>query len=172
MPYLNWIEDQKLVEIVGQVFNISLNSLNEASEDFEKNVLDPFSAIFQIAGFNLSTDQWILSEKTRQAQKSLQNHIGNFHQNILGSVDGWVNMKQGNIIDLVNHDKQIIAEIKNKFDTVTGSNLSDLYRSLENEIMPKSSRYKGFCAYYVTIIPKQPVPIDKPFAPSDKRTGA
>lgn len=45
-----------------------------------------------------------INETTRQAQKTLQNHIGDFHQNILGSVDGWINLKVGSIIDLISED--------------------------------------------------------------------
>lgn len=54
---------------------------------------------------------------------------------------------------------------------MSGGKLTDLYDLLNNQIMPKSSIYKGFIAYYVCIIPKKPERYDRPFTPSDKEQG-
>jgi Eco47II-like restriction endonuclease len=172
MAYLKWISDEKLCDAVTQLLDVAKSARKQAKNKFEKNVIDPFSAMFQIAGFGIDYNNWVLSEQTRQAQKTLQNHIGGFHQIVLGNVDGWENLKTGNVMDLLSAKYKILAEIKNKHNTVKGSNLSDLYKSMEAEIMPKSSRYKGYTAYYVTIVPKSPARFDKPFVPSDKQTGS
>lgn len=171
MAYLTWINDEELTSAVGHLIKIAKNAQEKASKDFNKNVIDPFSAIIQMAGFDLDFKTWVLSEQTRQSQKTLQNHIGDFHQIVLGSVKGWENLKTGNIMDLISVERKILAEIKNKHNTVKGANLSDLYKSLDSEIMPKSSRYRGYTAYYVTIIPKKTDRFDIPFVPSDKQTG-
>ncbi len=63
---------------------------------------------------------WYKNETARQAQKTLQNHLGDFHQRILGSVKGWTDMHTGGVIDLISHDTKIIAEVKNKYNTVSG----------------------------------------------------
>jgi len=172
MAYLSWIEDTHLTEAVKGLIEIAELSLKESEEKFNKNVIDPFSAIFQIMGFDIDYNKWVISEKTRQSQKTLQNHIGNFHQVILGSVDNWDNLKTGNVMDLLSTEKKILAEVKNKHNTVKGSDLSGLYKSMESAIMPKSSKFKDFTAYYVTIIPKKPERFDSTFTPSDKETGA
>jgi len=70
-------------------------------EKFGKNVIDPFAAIFEMSGFELNYKAWYKNEISRQAQKSLQNHVGNFHQNILGHCSGWMNKETGNVIYLV-----------------------------------------------------------------------
>ncbi|MEQ9166262.1 MAG: Eco47II family restriction endonuclease [Fulvivirga sp.] len=171
MAYLTWINDEELTSAVGHLIKIAKNAQEKASKDFNKNVIDPFSALIQMAGFDLDFKTWVLSEQTRQSQKTLQNHIGDFHQIVLGSVKGWENLKTGNIMDLISVERKILAEIKNKHNTVKGANLSDLYKSLDSEIMPKSSRYRGYTAYYVTIIPKKTDRFDLPFVPSDKQTG-
>lgn len=171
MQLLPWISDKFLFGAVEKLLIIADKSLQRSETDFNKNVLDPFSAIFQIAGFNISHDEWLIAEKTRQAQKSLQNHVGDFHQIILGGVANWENLETGQIMDLVNHDKKIIAEIKNKYNTVKGSDLSGLYQAMENLVSNKYSTYKGYTAYYVTIIPKKPTRINTIFAPSDKEKG-
>lgn len=172
MPYLSWVEDQYLIEEVRRILSIAERIMRSSEMNFEKNVIDPFSAIFQMSGFDIDYDTWFISETTRQAQKSLQNHIGDFHQNILGHVAGWENLQTGGIVDLKSTERKIIAEVKNKFNTVKGANLSDLYDSLKDNVMFKSSLYKGFTAYYVTIIPKKPDKFDKAFTPSDKSTGS
>lgn len=171
MPYLTWISDKNLKLEVEKLIKIAEDALIDSDKKFNKNVVDPFSAVFQISGFKLNPEQWIKQEKMRQSEKTLQNHIGGFHQHILGHVEGWTNLHVGGIADLLNSDEQIIAEIKNKHNTVTGGKLKDLYYDLDGLISPKSSKYKGFKAYFVQIIPKTKERFDIPFTPSDKNRG-
>ena len=171
MPRLEWISDTLLETEVSQLLSIAKVAKENANLDFGKNVIDPFSAIFEMSGFGLDYETWIKSETTRQAQKTLQNHIGDFHQNILGYSKGWTNMKVGSVVDLVSSDHMIVAEIKNKHNTISGGKLSDLYYSLDGLISPKSSIYKGYIAYYVTIIPKTQKRFNIPFTPSIKEKG-
>lgn len=171
MPYLNWISDNDLKAEVSQLLTIAKNAKNKADKSFGKNVIDPFAALFEMSGFEIDYDTWLKSETARQAQKTLQNHIGDFHQNILGYSKGWTNKKMGNVIDLVSEENKAIAEIKNKFNTISGGKLADLYYSLEKLVSPKSSIYKGYTAYYVTIIPRTVIRYNKPFTPSDKEKG-
>ena len=85
---------------------------------------------------------------------------------------GWDNLSVGNVVDLKSDTKKIIAEIKNKHNTVTGGSLKNVYDDLESEIMPKSSIYHGYTAYFVNIIPKKATRFNQEFTPSDKATGA
>lgn len=172
MSFLNWISDENLKECVKHLLKTAKEAKAAREKDFGKNVIDPFSAIFEISGFDIDLDSWILSEKNRQAQKTLQNHIGDFHQKILGFCNGWENMKTGRDIDLVCHEKKIIAELKNKFNTVSGGKLVDIYNTLDSLVMPKNSIYKSYTAYYVAIIPKSKYRYDKEFTPSNKANGA
>lgn len=171
MPYVSFITDEQFKSIVSDILNKGFDAKRKKDKGFNRNVIDPFSILFEMASFGLNEDEWVFSEKKRQTQKSLSNHIGMVHQNILGSVKGWENLKVGKIIDIVHRDKKIIAEIKNKHNTIKGSNKSDLYYDLEKLVLPKSSEYKDFTAYYVEIIPKKADPMDIPFTPSNKNTG-
>lgn len=171
MPFLKWISDTDLKNEVTQLLLIAKDAKKAAAEEFGKNVIDPFAALFEMSGFEIDYDSWLKSETTRQAQKTLQNHIGDFHQNILGYSKGWTNMKVGNVIDLASEENKAIAEIKNKYNTISGGKLSDLYYSLDKLVSPKSSIYKGYTAYYVAIIPKRGERFNKPFTPSDKDKG-
>lgn len=171
MPKLSWISDDNLTTAVSALLEMATKAKDIATTRFGRNVVDPFSAIFEMAGFNMSYDEWLKSEATRQAQKTLQNFIGDFHQIILGSCDGWVNMQKGSIIDLLNTPNKIIAEVKNKYNTLSGGTLSDLYFSLESAVMNKTSVYKGFTAYYVSIISNSTQRFNKEFTPSNKQKG-
>lgn len=171
MAFLKWISDKDLKEEVFRLLQKAEEAKRSKEKKFGKNVIDPFSAMFEIAGFDLDYDTWIKNETNRQAQKALQNHIGDFHQNILGYSKGWDNMKIGNVMDLISLNNNIIAEVKNKHNTVTKGKLADLYQSLHNKVMPKSSKYKGCTAYYVVIIPQKPNRYDIEFTPSNKEEG-
>ena len=170
MAYLDYISDSDLTKEVKYILDKSIAKNKSAIQNFNKNVIDPFGALFEAPQFG-SHDDWKTSEVARQIQKTLQNHIGVFHQKILGSVDGWEDLGTGGVVDLVCEDKKIIAEVKNKFSTVTGGKLADQYHSLSGLISPKHSRFKGYTAYFVNIIPKKPIRSDMPFTPSDKETG-
>jgi len=171
MPKLEWIKDENLYSEVTKLLNTAKIAQINSTKKFCKNVIDPFSAIFEMSGFNLDYDSWEKSETNRQAQKTLNTQIGNFHQNILGYTSKWENRGVGNVIDLVSQERRIIAEIKNKYNTISGGKLSDVYNLLDNQISPKNSNYKGYTAYFVTIIPKKPTRINIPFTPSDNKKG-
>jgi hypothetical protein len=171
MPYLKWVSDADLIGAVKDLLEIAKNAKIHANKNFGINVIDPFSAIFEMSGFGMTFDDWIKSEEARQAQKTLQNFIGDFHQKILGFCKGWQNLHVGNIIDLVNDGQKIIAEVKNKYNTISGGKLADLYWSFESGVMNKTSIYKGYTAYHVCIIPHRPPRNNDEFTPSDKEQG-
>ncbi len=171
MPKLLWISDDELIKSVSSLLKMASAAKQNALASFGKNVIDPFSAIFEIAGFNMTYDEWVLSEEARQAQKTLQNFIGEFHQKILGSCAGWEDMGRGHIIDIKSDSHKIIAEVKNKHNTISGGLLADLYYSLESAVMDKTSVYKGYTAYHVSIIPKKVAKFNTEFTPSNKQRG-
>jgi hypothetical protein len=53
MSYLSFIDDAKFEEIVLSMLNKCSNSIQNAEKKFAKNVIDPFSIIFEIASFNI-----------------------------------------------------------------------------------------------------------------------
>ena len=100
-------------------------------------------------------------------QKTLQNAIGTFHQNVIGSIDGWEDLGTGNIVDLRCQSKKILAEVKNKWNTTKGNHKVRVYDDIKKLLgQPKN---KGFKGYYVTILSK--AKINAPFTPSDNETG-
>lgn len=171
MAYVKFISDAKLENIVSEILESGKVAKTKADTKFNRNVIDPFAVLFEMASFSLNEEKWVMGEKVRQAQKSLSNHTGLMHQKIIGSIAGWEDLKTGHEIDVVNKGLKIIAEIKNKHNTIKGANKVDLYNEFNELIMPKASKYKDYTAYYVEIIPKKSERFNIPFVPSNKRTG-
>jgi hypothetical protein len=167
---LTWISDADLINHVTTVIDKGLEGIAKAQKNVARNRIDPFSALFDAGLQNISLDLWLVSEQRRQAQKTLQNALGHFHQQILSSIKDCY-IPDGNFIDLVNDDKKIVAEIKNKYNTVKGSNLKDIYEELNQAVNGKTSKYKGYKAYYVTVIASKPIRSQHPFSPSDNSSG-
>lgn len=171
MGYLSFIDDEKFENIVLKILDRGVYSIKNAQDKFARNVIDPFSILFEMSSFNIDSNKWVENETMRQAQKSLSNHIGDFHQKLLGSFNGWECLSTGEIIDGICYEKKIIAEIKNKHNTLKGSDRSAMYYKLDDLIMKKGHKYKDFTAYYVEIIPKKPARYNLPFTPSDSSKG-
>jgi len=171
MSLLPWLDDETFIGIVEEVLTTGFEAMKKADEKMGANIIDPFLMLFEMGSFNLDSASWATNERTRQAQKTLTNKIGWFHQRTLGSIDGWTDLGTSEMIDLVNHDKRIIAEIKNKYNTVKQSDLIGLYDDMHGMVMHKTQKYRGYTAYYVEIIPKKAVRHDQPFTPPDRKTG-
>lgn len=171
MSYVSFITDEKYLKIVGEILAIGMDAKAKAESDFNRNVIDPFAMMIEMASFDIDSNTWMVSEKSRQAQKSLSNHVGLLHQKILGNVDGWRDMGTGNIVDLVNDERKIVAEVKNKHNTTKGSDKVAIYKELDDLVMPKASNYKDYTAYFVEIIPKKPIRYEECFTPSDRKKG-
>ena len=171
MAYLSWISDEKLLAALEE-FAAALSRGDEKNaKDIGRNVIDPFATIFTLSFFRMNHEHWLRMEEFRKKDKTLTNALGTFHQQVLGSVTGWKNLGTKEVVDLVNDDRKIIAELKNKYNTVKGSDKINIYNALHSCIYDKVSRYRGYQAYYVTVIPQKPEGILRPFVPSDNKSG-
>ncbi len=164
---LPFVTDELLYEEVKRVLTIARVAVEQAEMKLYKNSLDPFSAIFDSLRQGVSLTEWLEQEKTRQIQKTMQNAIGDFHQAILGNVNGWEDLHVGGVIDLKNDSRKIIAEVKNKHNTTKGNHKKVIYDDLSSSI---TGKYAGYTGYYVEVIPKSKKPYNKAFTPSDNET--
>src|SRR3989344_6380308 len=166
-PLLLFISNEKLYTEVKKVIDSSRGALIKNERQFYKNSVDPFSALFDALWQNITLTRWLKQEKFRQNQKTLQNYIGDFHQEILGSFDGWISLGKGNVVDIKNDKKRIIAEVKNKHNTTKGSDRVVIYDNLSRQL---ESNYKGYVGYHVEVIPKNKKVYNNPFTPPDHST--
>lgn len=162
---ISFISEENLQKECFSLFKKVMEAKEKSDKNFNKNRIDAFSALFECGIRNISLEDWIKSEKQRQFQKTLQNEIGYFHQKILGHINGCQDLGTGNLIDFACPSKKIIAEIKNKYNTVKGSDQTVVYDNLKKCLT--KPEYKGYTGYYVTIIPKNRGIFN--FTPSDNR---
>lgn len=132
--------------------------------DIYKNVVDPFSALLEASLDDQSVEEWLQREKLRQAQKTLQNMVGTFQEKLASLLPTWEHREVGKMFDLISTQKQVIAEFKNKHNTVKGSDKKAIYDLLGVAL---AASYSGWTAYYVEFIPKNASRYNSPFQPSD-----
>ncbi len=129
---LGFIADDDLLKHVKDTvskyrFDIDLKAFN-------KNLIDPVKATFDAGVYNLSIKEVIEAEVLRQIDKSNTNHIGYFHQNIFKYIGGgWSVPKQG--YDIVNKEKSIYVELKNKHNTMNSSSSQKTYIKMQHTIL-------------------------------------
>lgn len=118
-------------------------------EEFNNNIIDPIKMVFDKAIFNKSWEEKIEEEVIRQKDKSNNNQIGYFHQNIFsyisgcvvpsnGANGGWdVIFESNEGIRLENGDivHRIYAEVKNKHNTMNSSSASKTYIKMQKQLL-------------------------------------
>ena len=114
--------------------------------DIRKNGIDAFKTLFDMINNKLNFEQWKDVELTRQKDKNISNKIGEFHQKLLGGVKGWRDLETGDVADLCNDQKTIFLELKNKDNTVKGSDMIHLWKRLDEitRNYPKSITYYAY----------------------------
>lgn len=100
---------------------------------FQKNIIDPIKLTFDAKIYQQTWEEIIEVEVIRQLDKSNNNHIGYFHQNLFQYIDGWVVPIQG--FDVVNDEKQIFVEMKNKHNTMNASSSQKTYMNMQAKLL-------------------------------------
>ncbi|MFP4402710.1 MAG: Eco47II family restriction endonuclease [Candidatus Nanoarchaeia archaeon] len=146
--YVDFISDEDFLECVRSVCESYPEPSEEIDmEDLQKNVIDPFKMTFDIYSNNIKIEDWKKLEKTRQKDKNINNKIGEFHQKILGRVDGWTDLGTGDNsrVDLRKNDYSIFIELKNKHNTMNSDATNECRSKLKNALQehPDSIAYWG-----------------------------
>ena len=83
--------------------------------------------------------------------RGMSNALGEFHQTVLGSATGWEDHDAG--YDLKSDERKIIAEVKNKWNTMNANDR----REVEDNLSAALRNMNGtWVAYLVTVIPRTP----------------
>ena len=98
--YVSFVSDEIFLEEVSKVVNdyTTDEDLSKTPEEVLNNsneTIDQFKTLFDIYSNQFSLNEWINFEIPRQHDKTASNRVGDFHQNLLGRVDGWVNLGRG-----------------------------------------------------------------------------
>lgn len=166
MSYLSFITDEDLIKHTKELVNAAIKAADKVERNPYKNVIDPFSALIDAGRQGVSLDEWMEQEKSRQIQKSFQNAVGDFHQHILGSLPDWEDAGAGGSYDVINEKQKIIAEVKNKYNTMNANAERGVYDTMSRWL---DYGKEGYTAYVVDIVPKSPKPYQFPFTPSERK---
>ena len=149
---LSWISDEDLEQAIRQIKEQAVNSYAQAGKRMVGNVIDPFSAAIIASTVQPNTVPDLVSiQQMSSALRGMSNSLGYFHQTVLGSVAGWTNHDTG--YDLENYSQSIIAEVKNKHNTLSGAKIPGTVQDLEKWVQAKG---RDWIAYLVIVIPKRP----------------
>lgn len=122
---------------------------------FNKNVVDPIKLIFDKNVLNKTYEEIIELEINRQRDKSNNNAIGYFHQNIFKYIKNCIVPKEG--WDIIYEDKvsgiKYFIEMKNKHNTMNSSSSKNTYIRMQSHLLNSKHIEKNICAL-VEIISK------------------
>ncbi|NCD42892.1 MAG: Eco47II family restriction endonuclease [Bacteroidia bacterium] len=148
--YVNFISDQHLLTCIGNLHNAYLKAKNNITKkNFYSNKVDTIKLTFDSKFNGIDEEQLIQSEILRQIDKSINNSIGTFHEQILGGIKGF---EAGNLsgYDIKAIDNTLFADIKNKHNTMNSSAAEALFQKLKRY----ADDYKQAKCYWVQILAK------------------
>lgn len=148
--YLSFISDEHLLSCIENLHNSYLKAkANVSKVKFYKNKIDTIKLTFDAKFNNLDEETLIKTEINRQIDKSINNSIGTFHEQILGGITGF---EMGNLsgFDIKASDDTLFADIKNKHNTMNSSSSESLFQKLAKY----ADSYKQANCYWVQILAK------------------
>ena len=148
--YLNFISDEHLLNCVGNLHKAYLKAKNNITKkNFYSNKVDTIKLTFDAKFNDIDEESLIQSEILRQIDKSINNSIGTFHEQILGGINGF---EVGNFsgFDIKATDNTLFADIKNKHNTMNSSSAESLFQKLK----VYADNYKKANCYWVQILAK------------------
>ena len=148
--YLSYISDEHLLKCIENLYNSYQKAkANVSKKKFYLNKIDTVKLTFDAKFNELNEETLIKTEISRQIDKSINNSIGTFHEQILGGIKGY---QVGNLsgYDIKSDDDTLFADIKNKHNTMNSSAAESLFQKL--------ARYaddnKQASCYWVQILAK------------------
>jgi hypothetical protein len=148
--YLSFISDEHLFYCIENLHNSYLKAkANVSKKKFYKNKIDTIKLTFDSKFNDLDEETLIKTEINRQIDKSINNSIGTFHEQILGGIKGFeMGVLSG--FDIKAEDDTLFADIKNKHNTMNSSSAESLFQKLANY----ADTYKKAKCYWVQILAK------------------
>ncbi|WP_347173587.1 Eco47II family restriction endonuclease [Polaribacter uvawellassae] len=148
--YLSFISDEHLFSCIENLHKSYLKAkANVSKKKFYKNKIDTIKLTFDAKFNNLDEETLIKTEINRQIDKSTNNSIGTFHEEILGGINGFEIGKLSGF-DIKANDNTLFADIKNKHNTMNSSSAESLFQKLANY----ADTYKNAKCYWVQVLAK------------------
>lgn len=148
--YVDFISDKHLLTCIAGLHKSYLKAKqNITKSSFYINKVDTIKLTFDTKFNNIDEESLIKAEILRQIDKSINNSIGTFHEQILGGIDGF---EVGNLsgFDIKATNETLFADIKNKHNTMNSSSAEALFQKLARY----ADNYKKAKCYWVQILAK------------------
>ncbi len=164
MNKLSWIDDDSLRNAVLNMLQRAQDAKSKAATRIRYNVIDPFSSLVLAASIDdISKNTLSSIQEITSASSGISSAVGDFYQKILGCVDGFINHDAGYDLECVS--RQILAEVKNKHNTVNSTSREKTVEDLDTAVRQKQGNWT---AYLVFIIPKKPIRYKKKISTNRK----
>ncbi len=148
--YLTFITDEHLLTCIGNLHKAYLKAKsNVTKKNFYSNKVDTFKLTFDSKFNVLEEESLIQLEILRQIDKSINNSIGTFHEEVLGGINGFQSGKLSGY-DIKAIDDTLFADIKNKHNTMNSSAAEALFQKLARY----ANDHKKAKCYWVQILAK------------------
>lgn len=148
--YVDFISDEHFLNCVANLHKAYLKAKkNITKKNFYNNKVDTIKLTFDAKFNDIDEESLIQAEILRQIDKSINNSIGTFHEQILGGIKGF---EIGNLsgFDIKAEDDTLFADIKNKHNTMNSSSAEALFQKLSRY----ADDYKKANCYWVQILAK------------------
>lgn len=148
--YVNFISDKHLLNCIENLHASYVKAKEKISKKkFYNNKIDTVKLTFDTKFNKINEENIIETEILRQIDKSINNSIGTFHEQILGGIEGF---ELGNLsgFDIKAKNNTLFADIKNKHNTMNSSSAEALFQKLARY----ADDYKKAKCYWVQILAK------------------
>lgn len=148
--YVDFITDEHLLNCISNLHNSYLKAKNNITKkNFYSNKVDTIKLTFDAQFNNIDQESLIQAEILRQIDKSINNSIGTFHEQILGGIKGF---QVGNLsgFDIKAKNDTLFADLKNKHNTMNSSSAEALFQKL----MKFADTHKKSRCYWVQVLAK------------------
>jgi len=148
--YVSYVSDAHFLECISNLYGSYVRAKADISkEKFYKNKIDSIKLTFDARFNDIDEESIIETEILRQIDKSINNSLGTFHEQILGGIEGY---EIGNLsgFDIKATDDTLFADIKNKHNTMNSSAAESLFQKLARY----ADTYKQSKCYWVQVLAK------------------
>lgn len=164
---LNWIDENELFSTLQHCLQNPLGLRKQ-----KLNPPDPFTVLIQTMLTDVTLSEALDFEEQRVVNKRISNAVGSIHQNVLALSPNWQSLgNAGGVVDLETipgyvhprFGKPIVAEVKNRFNTVKASDESKVWDQID-----QTARNRGAQGYLFQITPHSAVRYDNLWSPTGR----
>lgn len=148
--YVSFVSDEHLLKCIAVLHNTYAKAKRDIDKSsFYKNKVDTIKLTFDAYFNDIDEETLIKTEILRQIDKTVNNSLGTFHEQVLGGIHGYQSDYLSGY-DIKAIDDTLFADIKNKHNTMNSSSAEALFQKLARY----ADTHKQAKCYWVQILAK------------------